>query len=141
MYRKIAGAAGIAALVVGTLFGIASPANAETNPYCSSVTQIGTTGYIKSGGANIASVKQFKGCNKNWAYTYVWESFRNSHGGDWWACSGISTSSGLQDYKCGGNRKAEAWSSGASTLNVCTKAYGQLQWSNGEGYAVSSQRC
>ncbi|SER24671.1 hypothetical protein SAMN05216188_109131 [Lentzea xinjiangensis] len=141
MFVKIASSVGTAALVVGALLGIASPANAETNPNCSQVTQIGETAYIKSGGTTVASVKQFKGCNKNWAYTYVWEGFRNSHSGTWWACSGVSTSSGLADYKCGGNHQKEVWSSGANTLSVCTKAYGQLEWSSGEGYAATDQRC
>ncbi|HUQ61407.1 hypothetical protein [Lentzea sp.] len=142
MFTRIAGTIGTAALVMGALLGIASPANAETNPACSSdMTQIGTTAYIKSGGTTVASVKQFKGCNKNWSYTYVWEGFRSSHSGTWWACSGVSTSSGLEDYKCGGNHQKEVWSSGANTLNVCTKAYGQLEWSGGEGSAATSQRC
>jgi hypothetical protein len=141
MFIRIAGTVGTAALVMGALLGIASPANAETNPNCSQVTQIGSTAYIKSGGTTVASVKQFKGCNKNWSYTYVWEGFRNSHSGTWWACSGISTSSGLEDYKCGGNHQKEVWSSGANTLTKCTKAYGQLEWSTGEGSAATDQRC
>jgi hypothetical protein len=142
MFIRIASAVGTAALVTGAMLGIASPANAETNPSCGSVTQIGSTAYIKSGGTTIASVKQFKGCNKNWSYTYVWESFRSSHSGNWWACSGVSAGSqGLVDYKCGGNHQAEVWSSGANTLSVCTKAYGQLEWSNGEGSAATDQRC
>ncbi|MDX8031144.1 hypothetical protein SK803_13025 [Lentzea sp. BCCO 10_0856] len=141
MFIRIASAVGTVALATGALLGIASPANAETNPSCSRVDQIGSTAYIKSGGTTIASVKQFKGCNKNWSYTYVWEGFRNSHSGTWWACSGVSTSGGLQDYKCGGNHQKEVWSSGANTLSVCTKAYGQLEWSNGEGAAATDQRC
>ena len=142
MFIRIASAVGTAALVTGAMLGIASPANAETNPNCSSVTPIGSTAYIKSGSTTIASVKQFKGCNKNWSYTYVWEGFRNSHSGNWWACSGISAgSSGVVDFKCGGNHQKEVWSSGANTLSVCTKAYGELSWSSGEGSAATDQRC
>jgi hypothetical protein len=142
MFIRIASAVGTAALVTGALLGIASPANAETNPSCGSVSQIGSTAYMKSGGTTIASVKQFKGCNKNWSYTYVWEGFRNSHSGTWWACSGVSTSGGLQDYMCGGNHQKEVWSTGANTLSVCTKAYGQLEWGgSGESSAATDQRC
>ncbi|MEV6239880.1 hypothetical protein [Lentzea sp. NPDC051838] len=142
MFSKIAGVVGASVLALGGMLAIASPASAETNPHCSRVTQIGSTAYIKSGGTNIASVKQFKGCNKNWSYTYVWEGFRNSHKNvNWWACSGV-TNGTLVDYMCGGNHQAEVWSTGANTISDCTKAYGQLEWgSGGEGWAATDQRC
>jgi hypothetical protein len=141
MFSRIASAIGATALIGGALLGFTAPAQAESAPGCGSVTQIGSTAYIKSGGVNIASVKQFKGCNKNWAYTYVWQGFRDSHSGTWWACTGI-TNGTLVDYKCGGNHQAEVWSSGANTLSDCTKAYGQLEWGgSGEGSAATDQRC
>ncbi|MDX8141076.1 hypothetical protein SK854_03070 [Lentzea sp. BCCO 10_0061] len=49
------------------LLGFVSPgvANAETPPGCASAAQIGSTGYVKWRGDNIASVKQFAGCGSN----------------------------------------------------------------------------
>ena len=38
--------------------------------------QIGATAYVTVGGQTAASVKQYKGCGKNYAYTYVWQQYR-----------------------------------------------------------------
>jgi hypothetical protein len=117
-------------LTVPLVLTSGGPAMAETNPACpSGVTKIGTTGYIKVGGATFASVKQFKGCGKNWGYLYVWESWRNSHSGTWDICVGVADESftppRLADWNCSyGSRRVELWSRGADTLQVCTHAYG-----------------
>lgn len=116
-------------LAVGASAAMATPAHAETNPNCGSVTQIGTTAHIVIGGATFASVKQFKGCNKNWGYVFVWESWRNSHN-NWDMCAAIGIIEGSPPYELVGlscsynTRKSEQWSFGTNTLSVCTRAVG-----------------
>ena len=101
-------------------------AHAESAPGCGPVTQIGDTAYIGwEIGARWASVKQFKGCGKNWAYVYVWDSYHNQ-GNDYYLTVGVETSSGTKGYKKGRNRQQELWSSGTDTLSVCTQAKGYL---------------
>ncbi|WP_434442734.1 hypothetical protein [Lentzea sp. E54] len=140
MQKKI-GAAVLAAAAIAMTF--TGTAQAETNPKCSSgVTQIGKTGYMKHGSATVASVKQFKGCGKNWAYVYVWDSWRATHG-NYHIRAGIwtRTSDGAVDYSGNDSGAQELWSNGANTLSVCTTAVGQV-W--GSGYSVSGgtdERC
>ena len=50
--QKRIGAAVLAAAAIAVTF--AGPAQAETNPYCGSVTQIGATKYIKAGSETVA---------------------------------------------------------------------------------------
>ncbi|MEV6239485.1 hypothetical protein [Lentzea sp. NPDC051838] len=103
-------------------------AQAEYNPKCASgVTQIGATTVLQWRGENVASVKQFKGCNKNWAYIYVWDSWRANHKVSYWLSAGIRTriSESSVDYVKAENRK-ELWSSGADTLSECTQAGGAI---------------
>jgi hypothetical protein len=120
-------AAALLAVTASTF--LATPAQAETNPNCGSVTQIGTTAHIVIGGATFASVKQFKGCNKNWGYVYVWQAWRDSHS-NWDMCAAIGIIEGAPPYDLVGlscsysTRKAEQWSFGTNTLSVCTRAVG-----------------
>ncbi|GII52556.1 hypothetical protein Pth03_09450 [Planotetraspora thailandica] len=151
MKRNLAKAAAAGALALPMLAGLGGTAHAETNPACSSgVTQIGSTAYITSGGQTFASVKQFKGCNKNYAYLYVWEGYRSTHS-SWHACVSIATttSSGagntIQDVRCNDGKFTELWSSGANTLADCTVAvgwvgYGPIPFS-GEPIGRTSVRC
>ena len=116
----------LAAAAIGITF--AGPAHAETNPKCpSGVTQIGSTKYLKSGGATVASVKQFKGCGKNWGYIYVWDSWKSGHP-NFVAGVGIATrdSDGVIDNNSGARGQQEVWSRGANTLQYCTRAYGHV---------------
>jgi hypothetical protein len=149
--RRLAKAAAAGALALPMLFGLSGPAHAEVNPSCSSgVTQIGSTAYINTGGETFASVKQFKGCNKNWGYLYVWEGYRNNHS-SWNACVSIATttSSGsggtIKDVRCNSGRFTELWSSGANTLSSCTVAVGWMGYGpvpySGEPTARTSVRC
>ncbi|MER8182383.1 hypothetical protein [Kitasatospora sp. NPDC094015] len=120
--------AAVSALAVPTLLAIPGTAQASTPSGCSSVTQIGSTAYLNVGGETMASVKQYKGCGKNYSYLYVWQGYRSSHS-SWDACAAIVTSGGhVQDPQCGHN-DVELWSSGAATLSECTQALG---W-NGTG--------
>ncbi|WNV88900.1 hypothetical protein [Umezawaea sp. Da 62-37] len=141
--RRAAVVAGAAALGLGASLVLSAPASAETNPSCSSVTQIGVTGHVTVGGANVASVKQFKGCGKNWAYTYVWEGYRSNHS-SWEVCTGVATGSSgpftLEGLKCN-NNKVENWSSGTATLSVCTHAIGTLPSDSRQEFGKTDIRC
>ncbi len=137
------------AFALPVIVGLSAPAQAETNPYCSSgVTQIGTTAYVTSGGQTFASVKQFKGCNKNWSYLYVWQGWRDTHS-SWDACTSVTTRSGstttIQDVRCNSGRFSELWSQGASTLSLCTRALGWKgygPWPDSDDpKASTSERC
>ncbi|MEU4335430.1 hypothetical protein AB0F59_12430 [Micromonospora lupini] len=74
---RILAAAGLA---VPATLAFAGPAHAETNPRCADSVQIGATAYVTVGGQTAASVTQYKGCGRNYAYTYVWQRYRASHG-------------------------------------------------------------
>ncbi|SER82150.1 hypothetical protein SAMN05216188_11615 [Lentzea xinjiangensis] len=140
MRRRI-GAAVLAAAAVAVT--CASPAQAETNPKCpSGVTQIGATKYIKSGSATVASVKQFKGCDKNWGYVYVWDSWKAGHP-KFRAAAGIMTrtSEGPLGYSGGDEGDQEAWSNGSNTLSVCTRAYGSVVSADYMLSGLTEERC
>lgn len=137
--------AALAAVVLASAAttAVAAPAYAETNPNCGSVTQIGTTAHIVIGGATFASVKQFKGCSKNWGYVFVWQSWRDSHS-NWDMCAAIGIIEGSPPYDLVGlncsydTRKSEQWSFGTNTLSVCTRAVGAFP---DKATADTSTRC
>jgi hypothetical protein len=123
--KKIGAAVLAAAALAGSMTGTAQ---AEYNPRCASgVTQIGSTLYLQWRGENVASVKQFKGCGKNWGYIYVWDSWRAGHQESYWISTGIRTrtSESSIDYVKVQDKK-ELWSSGADTLSECTQAGGAI---------------
>ncbi|MEV6235820.1 hypothetical protein [Lentzea sp. NPDC051838] len=116
----------VAAVAAFVLAGLSSGiAHAESAPGCDRVTQIGRTAYIDMGGGPVASVKQFKGCGKNFAYVWVWDS---------WIKPGRSYEVQASIYPDGRNpaggvrvrNKQEVWSKGTDTLDVCTRASGTL---------------
>jgi hypothetical protein len=116
----------IAAALAATLLSVglsSGTATAETVPGCASAKQIGTTGYVKYQGATIASVKQFAGCGKNYAYTWVWDSYAKSH--SFRVTNWIAVIDGNEEYPGGDSRsgtKQELWGAGAATLDKCTRA-------------------
>jgi hypothetical protein len=121
---RIAKTAAVAAFAVPVLLGAAGTAQASTPSGCASVTQIGSTAYVTSGGQTMASVKQYKGCGKNYAYLYVWEGYRATHS-SWDVCvTVLGNSHDIEDVNCGGAKQVEVWSFGASTLSKCTQAMG-----------------
>ncbi len=141
MQKRIGAAVLAAAACAVTITGTAQ---AETNPYCGSVTQIGATKYIKSGAETVASVKQFKGCNKNWGYTYVWSEWKARHGSGFLAGAGIMTRTSTEPLGYGGAPigAQEAWSNGSNTLSVCTRAYGSVVVRGGGSYSgETEERC
>jgi hypothetical protein len=138
---KFLGVAAVAAAL--TVAGLGSGvAQAESAPGCSSTVQIGSTAYITYGGETIASVKQFKGCNQNWAYTYVWDQFRSKHS-DYYVASSIDAGSDPLGYQVSGRGAHELWSSGTNTLSVCTQAAGAIWSTSGDllGDAETGKRC
>lgn len=143
--------AGVVAAALGLVLALssASPAQAETNPACpSGVEQIGTTGHVMIRGFTFASVKQFKGCGKNWAYIYVWKSWRDSHT-KWNMCVSVAKKNAspppewnLVDANCDyDTRRVEMWSNGADTLAYCTHAWGNHPQAAGMTAGRSSTVC
>lgn len=139
--RKILAAAAVAAAALSTM--TAGTAQAEYNPACpSGVTQIGSTAYVKNYDTTVASVKQFKGCGKNYSYIYVWDSWISSHGRDFTLRTYVQTRPNLtHGYKTGARGQRELWSGGADTLDVCTRAHGEVDGSSYFLFAKTSERC
>jgi hypothetical protein len=124
-----------------TALASAGPAQAESAPGCAGTVQIGSTGYVKKNGTTIASVKQFKGCGKNWAYTYVWDSYAAQPGG--FSSSAAMVVNGDRDFgsNVNGRNKQDVWSKGTNTLTECTRAYGEV-WGDGNVYSgQTDERC
>jgi hypothetical protein len=135
------GAAVLAAAAIAVTF--TGTAQAESNPHCSSVTQIGATKHIKAGRETVASVKQYKGCNKNWGYIYVWDSWKAKHGKKFRASTGITTRNSEQPlgYSGGDEGDQEAWSNGSNTVSVCTRAYGAVVSASYTYSGQTEERC
>jgi hypothetical protein len=135
-----------AALLLGVV--TSGQAQAESAPGCGPVTQIGATAYIGSGGQKWASVKQFKGCGKNWAYIYTWTDVHNAGAPytpaiviEKWGGPNYHEPYGFAGGKHGSYRQKELWSGGANTLDVCTSAHGEWEV-DGSLYQVSTEiRC
>lgn len=137
--RKILAAGAVVAAALSTTAGTAQ---AESNPSCGSVTQIGATAYVKNGSTTVASVKQFKGCGKNYSYVYVWDQWISSHGRDFTLRTHIQTPPNLtHGYKTGARGQRELWSGGADTLDQCTRAHGEVDGSSYFLSAKTSERC
>ncbi|MCZ0989620.1 hypothetical protein [Streptomyces diastatochromogenes] len=139
MRRLLSTTVATLALAAGLVISTSSPAAAESAPGCGPVTQIGSTGYITtSTGQTAASVKQFKGCGKNWAYVYVWQSFRDTYG-SWKVTAWIKTSS--QSVGSSTSSGSEVWSWPTDTLYVCTQGGGQLEFGSQSHYGYTDTRC
>lgn len=144
MFSKIAGVVGAGLIALGGVVMTAAPATAaETNPHCRDSVQIGTTGYITVNGVTAASVKQYKGCNQNYGYVYVWDGFRASHS-KYEICAAVRvTGEARQGVQCSDPRTntREKWSLGTSTLNDCTRGDGTLSFGSTAVSGRSSERC
>ncbi len=125
----------VAALLLGVV--TSGQAQAESAPGCGPVTQIGKTAHIGDNGQKWASIKQFKGCGKNWAYLYTWTATHTSGAPytpeliliEQWASPDAREPYGRVGIRKGGYRQQELWSSGTNTLNDCTAAY--AEWDSG----------
>ncbi|WP_188316981.1 hypothetical protein [Solihabitans fulvus] len=123
----------LVALAVGSLIAVEAPAYAETNPDCASVVQIGQTAYIDRDGGTAVSVKQFKGCGKNWGYAYVWAGYRATHTG-YVLCAFVDVQGdGWRGEFCLPNA-VEMWSDGTDTLDRCTRGGGGLWNESAPGF-------
>ena len=116
----------VAAVAAFALTGLSSGvAHAESAPGCGPVTQIGKTAYINGDSSNAwASVKQFKGCGKNWSYVYVWDSYLTT-GRDFQISTWVETTVANGSVTAPRNKR-EVWSKGTDTLSVCTRAAGSM---------------
>ncbi|RKS76720.1 hypothetical protein BZB76_2078 [Actinomadura pelletieri DSM 43383] len=123
---KLARGTLVAFMAVPAIVAIPPTAHAETALGCGNKVQIGLTAHIRHDGQTFASVKQFSGCGKNWAYLYVWAGYRNSHR-TWNACVAIAddTDRSLEGLQCRIGTK-EIWSLGTDTLRHCTRAVGWI---------------
>lgn len=109
-----------------TSVGAATTASADALPRrCSSGHQIDATSYITFHRQTAASVKQYAGfCGgpRNWAYVWIWDSFRASHR--------VRTSAGVFDWTVGeavrgwvqSRKGQEILSRPAATIRHCTSA-------------------
>lgn len=137
--REILAAGAVVAAVLSTMSGTAQ---AESSPTCGSVTQIGATAYVKNHDTTVASVRQFKGCGKNYSYIYVWDSWISTAGRDFTLRTHVQTRPNLSHgYKTGARGKRELWSGGADTLDQCTRAHGEVDGSSYFLFAKTSERC
>jgi hypothetical protein len=116
----------VAAVAAFALTGLSSGvAHAESAPGCGPVTQIGKTVYINGNSSSAwASVKQFKGCGKNWSYVYVWDSFVDQVG-DFQVSTWVETTT-TNGYVKGARNQQAVWSKGTDTLSLCTRAAGSM---------------
>lgn len=127
---------GAGALLLGLV--TAGQANAaEHPPGCERVTQIGKTAHVGDHGQTWASVKQFKGCGKNWAYVYTWTETHNAGAPytpelvliEQYVSKDAPHPYGRVGLKEGKKRQKELWSYGTNTLRDCTAAY--VEWNSG----------
>jgi hypothetical protein len=121
--------AALACMAMIAVLLVATPASAADPlpPDCSSGYQIGSTATVKWQGATIASVKQYYSsqCRKNWAYLYIWESFRNQ-GYGWGTSAWISDRSGRVYGEQWVRNNINSFSARVSTVNLCTHAAAEV---------------
>ena len=136
--RKLLGVSAIAGLAIAVAG--AGTAQAEAAPGCSSTVQIGSTAHVTFQGQTIASVKQFKGCGKNWAYIYVWQQYASTHS-DFTASAYIDAGTDPLGFNRGAKGQREVWSYGTNTLSICTKAGGDIVSPTVIAGAETDKRC
>jgi hypothetical protein len=129
-----------AALLLGV--ATAGQAQAESAPGCGPVTQIGKTAYVGDHGQKWASVKQFKGCGKNFSYIYVWDSWIARAGRGFILRTHIYTrDNNTHGYKTGARGQRELWGGPADTVERCTRAHGEVDGSSYIVFAKTGERC
>ncbi|GIG62984.1 hypothetical protein Lfu02_73560 [Longispora fulva] len=138
------------ALAATPIIAAATPAHASEIGSCSDAYQVGSTTVVPDErGQSAMSIKQYwsPSCRQNFAYAFVWQSFRNSHSGTWtvsvgegWVHSpGVETSEGTRIYN--DTRQAEFWSYGFAGSGKCTYADAALFWGNYVSDSRTDQRC
>ncbi|GIG58439.1 hypothetical protein Lfu02_28110 [Longispora fulva] len=130
--RTLTRLATVSALATSALFGLSTAAHAEAAPGCSDTYQLGSTGYIDVDGQRAASVKQFWSpkCQANFAYVYLWQSFRTSHPGKWTVLVGLTVPGrdpvGMKYYP--DTTGSEFWSAPFAGRGVCTYGYASIYY-------------
>ncbi|GIG58441.1 hypothetical protein Lfu02_28130 [Longispora fulva] len=144
--RTLTRLAAICAMVVPALFGVSTAAHAEAAPGCSDSYQIGPTALLSWNGESAASVKQFWSprCQANFAYLYVWQSFRTNHPtGNWSVNVGEiiwdDGMSGWMNYSP--SRSTDFWSRAVAGLGQCTRASAAFNFNGVYGNATTDPRC
>jgi len=145
-------AAGLAALALAVTPAIAAaaPVSAAAATSCSDRYQVGSTKVLPDEhGQSAVSVKQYwsPACQENFAYAYVWQSFRDSHSGTWtisvgeiWVHSpGVETNPVANSAV--DTRQAELWSPGFAGAGRCTYATAAVQYGNHVTDGNTDQRC
>ncbi|MEV5576886.1 hypothetical protein AB0L06_43265 [Spirillospora sp. NPDC052269] len=143
---------GLAALAIAVtpLVATAGPASASEIGSCSDAYQVGSTKVVTDEhGQSAMSIKQYwsPSCQQNFAYAYVWQSYRNSHSGTWtvdlgevWVHSpGVETSE--SDRTVYNTRQADFWSPGFSGGGKCTYADATLIYGSYVSSGKTDQRC
>ncbi|MGW7353601.1 hypothetical protein [Streptomyces sp. NPDC054784] len=122
-------------------------AAAKAADVCPDAYEIGTLGHVKRGSETIASVKQFysPGCQENYGYLWVWQSFRDKEQ-DYDVSSAVYSYS--QDEVLGSRtwkntNGQEFWSHPTATATECTAAIGAVREAGVplQYQAASSKRC
>ncbi|MFD4828737.1 hypothetical protein ACFWPV_02610 [Streptomyces uncialis] len=117
----------------------APSAAASTPSGCGSVSQIGSTRVLTVGGMNAASVKQYAGCGRNYAYLYVWQQFRSTRA-DWdlyvYIVNHSDSGNDYGEARVDNTRRSELWGPGANTTAYCTHATGFLDNTGGSTSTV-----
>ncbi|WP_051468799.1 hypothetical protein [Actinomadura oligospora] len=138
------------ALAVSPLVAAATPASASEIGSCSDAYQVGSTKVVSDeNGQPAMSIKQYwsPSCRQNFAYAYVWQSFRSSHPGTWtvdvgeiWVQSpGVEVDGGHRiTYD---TRQADFWSPGFAGAGRCTYADAALFFGSYSSSGQTDQRC
>ena len=149
MPRVAAGLAALALAVTPIVVG-AAPASASTIGACSDAYQVGSTKVVPDEhGQSAMSIKQYWSpkCQENFAYAYVWQSFRDSHSDTWtisvgeiWVQSpGVETNPVANSAV--DTRQAELWSPGFAGAGRCTYATAALGYGSHVTDGRTDQRC
>jgi hypothetical protein len=147
--RISGGLAGLAVLATA-MAGVAAPANAAEISACSDAYQVGGTTVVPDEhGRSALSIKQYWSprCHQNFAYAYVWQSFRSSHPGTWtvsvgeiWVQSpGVETDGGHRTYS--NTRQTDFWSPGFAGGGKCSYADAALFYGSYVTNGQTGQRC
>lgn len=145
-------AAGVAALALAVtpMIAAAPAASASTIGSCSDAYQVGTTKVLNDEHKQPAmSVKQYWSpkCQENFAYAFMWQSFRDSHpktwtvsvGEIWVQSSGVTTNPVANSAV--DTRQAEIWSPGFAGGGRCTYAEAGFLYGSYNGEGHTDQRC
>ncbi|GIG63514.1 hypothetical protein Lfu02_78860 [Longispora fulva] len=141
--RPLTRGAVVAVAAAATLGLLSVPAHADER-VCLDAYQVGSTGAVYLDGQRAASVKQYWSprCKVNYSYLYVWQSYRDSHPGNWTvAVYGIQNGT-VAGYKYYPNtHQADFWSQPYGGAGVCTAAEGYFEYALHTNSGRTDERC